>query len=121
MTDSERRTADSAFTYELSANESPTEGVVEAVSAVSGLDPVPDETSTDGPEETLDPLYTAVDPEALDSVFRRSDADATRSSIHVTFHYHGYEVTVRPERNISVVPVDADEAAASDGNLCVSQ
>jgi len=120
MTESEQQTADSAFTYEIPAHESPTEGVVKAVSDVSGLDPVPDESSTPGAERTLDPLYTAVDPEALDSLFDRFGPDAARP-VDVTFHYHGYEVTVRAEGSVSVDPLDAEATDGTEESLCVSQ
>jgi len=68
---------------DISETESPSEAVVRAVAAVSGLDPVPGRSP-----DCLDPLYTAVDPDALDTLFRPGSLG------RVTFHYHGYEVTV---------------------------
>jgi hypothetical protein len=88
------------LTYDVSSNESLSEGVIAAVSAVSDTSPIPDTHSED--EQPLDPLYTVIDPEALDSVFRGSDHDADRTSGWITFDYHGYEVTVHSEGWISV-------------------
>jgi len=85
-------------TVDIGATESPGDAVVRAVSAISGLDPVPDPT---GAEQALDPLYTVVDGDALDSLFR-SDMDGT-----VSFTYHGYEVTVYSEGHLVVESSDA--------------
>lgn len=64
---------------------SPSHEIVDAVSSAEGVGP------TD-----LPPLFEAIDPEALDALFR-SDAD-----VEVTFDYQGYEVTVRDGANVVV-------------------
>ena len=58
--------------------------VVRAVSTVSGLPATPRSDA----DLALDPLYTVVDPDALDSLF-----DDRVSAGSVTFDYHGYTVT----------------------------
>lgn len=59
------------------SDRSPSEAVVEAVAAASGLSPL-----------DLPPLYRAIDPDSLDSLFQ-SGADG-----RVRFAYAGYDVTV---------------------------
>ena len=63
----------------------PSQTVVRAVAEVSGADPL----------ETP-PLYEAVDPEALDHLFRG------RPGGTVTFDYDGYTVTVRSDAEVIV-------------------
>lgn len=53
----------------------PSEDVVQTVAAREGADPT-----------SLDPLYEAIDPDALDS--------AVDSGAVVSFEYEGYEITV---------------------------
>lgn len=79
------------YTVDVSESETPSEAVIRAVAAVSGLDPVPS-SATDN--RSLDPLYTAIDVEALDALFRPG-TDAT-----VQFTYHGYAVTVHSEGRV---------------------
>ncbi len=58
------------------------QAVIAAVADAEGVDPV-----------DLDrPLYEAVDPEALDSLFRSSGRRELDG--HVRFEYYGYEITV---------------------------
>lgn len=57
-------------------DESMSAAVVDAIAAADGVEP------TD-----LEPLYEAVDPEALDDLFRTSPGS-------VTFEFNGYRVTV---------------------------
>lgn len=61
--------------------------VVEALAAATGTDP-----------QELAPLYHAVDPEALDQLFR-SDSDA---DVRVEFEYHGSLVEVRSDGTVVV-------------------
>jgi hypothetical protein len=98
---------DPVFSYELSAGESLSEGVVWAVSAVSDAEPVPG-TRADAAAPPLEPLYTAVDPDALDAVSRLFDAGTPDARAEVTFSYHGFEVTVRDDGRIHVTSGEAD-------------
>lgn len=101
-----------SFTYEVAADESLSEGVVEAVASEAGVDAV--SLSDPETEGTLDPLFSVVDPDALDSVFcsRADDADAPRGE--VTFRYNGYEVTVASEGWIALTRVESAAGVASD-------
>ncbi|WP_227380432.1 HalOD1 output domain-containing protein [Haladaptatus halobius] len=46
------------------------------------------------------PLYEAINPDALESLFQHS-------SPKVSFEYIGYRVTIHPDRTISVADVEA--------------
>lgn len=70
----------------------PSQAIVERVAALEEID-----------HTELDPLYEAIDPDALDTLVEttgRSD-----SPLQVEFTYHGYEVTVTGDE---VVHVDED-------------
>ena len=65
----------------------PTDAVVRAVATVRDVDPI-----------DLDlPLFTAVDPDALDRLF-----DSPADGLSVTFHYHGHDVEVRSDLTVVV-------------------
>ncbi|WP_225334957.1 HalOD1 output domain-containing protein [Halomicrobium urmianum] len=68
-------TATGAPEASTEAESVPSEDIVQAVAVREGADPV-----------TLDPLYEAIDPDALDAVV---DSGAV-----VSFEYEGYEITV---------------------------
>lgn len=102
MTDDETSGADTAVTYRLSTRERPSEGVVTAVAEATGLDPVPVARSDDGAGGVLDPLATAIDPDALDSMFGRSARDASPANGRFTFRYHDHEVTVHGGDRVTV-------------------
>lgn len=74
------------------ADESVSEAVVETVASVSGVDPV-----------ELDPLYYAIDPDALDAVFasRSAPGDLPRD-VRLSFSYVGLQVTVTAAGRIIV-------------------
>lgn len=86
------------FTYEISEGESVALAVVNAVSAVSSASPVPQYVSEDD-ATALDPLYNAIDPEALDSLFSPGNAPAGG---RLEFEYHGYEITVHSGGRLSL-------------------
>lgn len=66
--------------------------VVETVADAAGVDPL-----------ELPPLYGAVDPEALDSLFQpRPGVGDDRSAKAVRFTYHGYEVSVTEDGDVSL-------------------
>jgi hypothetical protein len=60
------------------------------------VDALADATDTDAHE--LDPLYNVVDPEALDSLFRRDSSAALR----VEFEYDDSVVEVRSDGTVTV-------------------
>lgn len=90
------------FTYEIAEGESITQGVLEAVSSASNTPIVPDFQSEATLERALEPLYTAIDPDALDSLFA-SGTDTTNGQVE--FQYHGYRVTVESGGCISLTKV----------------
>lgn len=70
-----------AFTYERDPDETPTEGVVRAVAAVTDTCPL-----------ELEPLYDTIDPELLDDTF--GSGGGSPSGASTTFVYCRCEVTV---------------------------
>jgi len=63
--------------------------VVSAVARTEDIEPV-----------ALEPrLFGAIDGDALDRLFRATDG-------HVSFEYHGYEVTVTSDGDVSLDPLD---------------
>jgi hypothetical protein len=72
----------------MDANQSLSTAVLETIAAKEGV----------APPELAEPLYTALDPEALDGLFRGSSG-------RVVFEYHGYEVTVTSEGDVSLTPL----------------
>lgn len=99
--------------YEISEAESLSEGIVHAVSTASGVDPVPETHPDATGDEALDPLFTVVDPDALESVFQPRRSNGNGCCDRVTFCYCGYEVTVRRTGRISVAPLDSPAGKAS--------
>lgn len=63
--------------------------VLEAVAELEGAPPA----------ELSYPLFDAVNPEALDGLFRETTG-------HVVFSYHGYGVTVFSDGAVDVTPVE---------------
>lgn len=83
---------ESTLTYEIGEGESVTEAVVTAVSSVA------DESETE-----LQPLYTVIDPDALDALFGpRWDGTPSAREGKVAFEYGKYEVQVRRDGRIVV-------------------
>lgn len=114
MSDTSQRREESAFTYEVSANESLSDAVVRAVATVSGAAPVPDASSDTGTDEVLEPLHAAIDPDALDAVFQHAPTRTTQPGAQVAFNYHGHEVTVTGAGRIFVEPREKIATEAAD-------
>lgn len=95
--------SDDGVTYRVSPGESVSEGVVMAVSALRGFEPVPDGTTA---TEALDPLYTVVDPEALDSLFETTGLGTGTPRGRVSFTYQGCAVTVDERGTIAAERVE---------------
>lgn len=83
----------SDFTYELGPDKSVADGVIEAVSEVYGLEPT-----------SLDPLYSVLDPDALDALFKPEGS----GNLTVEFQYNGCEVQVTSDRNIVIRTIDTE-------------
>lgn len=77
----------SEFTFELDPDETVTDGVIEAVSEVSNHEAT-----------SLDPLYSVIDPDALDALFDPGYS----GNPQVAFRYNGCEVRVISDRKIVI-------------------
>lgn len=97
-------TGSTVHTYDVSAAEPLSQAVVNAVSAVSNAASTPTGPSE---AEVLEPLYTVVDPDALEAFFRPIGSECDQSSSRITFSYHGCEVTVHAGIRITVTRPDA--------------
>lgn len=78
-------------TYPLGQDEPLSLTVVKMVADTEGVEPT-----------ALRPLYSAVDPDALDSLFE-SDGGPTFEG-EVQFRYHGYQVSVRGDGRVTLTP-----------------
>ena len=46
--------------------------------------------------EYLEPLYSVLDPDALDRLFQNTDQDESYLGVVVSFSYEGHEMTITP-------------------------
>ncbi|MFA9418170.1 HalOD1 output domain-containing protein [Natrinema sp. HArc-T2] len=67
--------------------------IIELISDLEGVDPV----------ELSPPLYSVINPEALDALFHSASSDAPQTSGHVQFVYCGYEIRVQSDGEIAVL------------------
>jgi len=93
---------DPVATYRCGPDERLSRGVVEAVAEAADIAPMPG-AAADG-DAALEPLYDAVDPEALDAVFGPLRSDAAPAGGKITFSYAGCEVTAGSDGRITVRP-----------------
>lgn len=106
MTDSAFYTDGAAF--QADAEDPLSEQVVQAVAEETGADPL-----------EMNPLYEAINPDCLDSLFKTTDGGLPRNIGEVTFRYFGCEVTVTSAGEVRVTSPEvatAAEAEASTGN-----
>lgn len=61
--------------------------VIEAVAEAEGVDP----------SELSEPMFSVIDPDALDTLFQTANGT-------LTFSYHGYVVTVEARGEVTVAP-----------------
>ena len=66
--------------------------IVDLVADLEGVDP----------SELSPPLYSAIDPEALDALFGPS-ADGLATEGGVQFQYRGYEIRVRGDGEVAIL------------------
>lgn len=74
------RDTDAVCRRSINGNDPPSHAVIDCISEVAS-----------GDSETRPPLYTAIDPEALNNLFR------DRTNGEVTFTYLDYEITVNSD------------------------
>ena len=90
----------SVSVHELATDVSPSQQIIELVGEKSGTPLVPD-ARTD-PDQTLPPLHSVVDPDALDTLVG-SSIDRQATGARVEFSYHGYTVAVCTDRPTPIV------------------
>jgi len=78
----------------LGGGRSPSQAIIEAVAAEEGIDV----TDVEPPE--YDPLFTIVNPEALDDLFTTTGSGASNVVVHL--EYEGYEIVVRSGCDVEV-------------------
>lgn len=71
---------------------SPSEAIITAVESLTG-----------DPPETLPPLYDAISPDALDTLFQPGQRGTTPPDARLTFGYHAYQITVNATGLITIV------------------
>ena len=64
--------------------------VVERIADVDGVDPI----------ELEPPLQEIIDTDALDRLFKSTGDEISTRRGSVSFHYHGYDVTVRADHRV---------------------
>lgn len=70
------------------SGQTPSTAVIRAVAAREGVEPM----------DLTEPLGETIDPDGLDSVCRTS-------TVHVTFEYHGYIVTIDTDNQVNLVKI----------------
>ena len=73
----------------------PSECVIDAVATISGVSPT-----------ELQPLYDAIEPDALDALFDPVHRPGREPPQRLTFYYADYEITVCGDATVEVRPVD---------------
>lgn len=73
---------------------SPSQAIIAAIASEEGIDV----TDVEPPE--YDPLFTVVNPEALDDLFTTTGGGASNVVVHL--EYEGYEIAVRPGCDVEV-------------------
>ena len=74
------------------STEKPSHEIVELIADLEGVQPT----------ELTPPLYSVIDPDALNSLFHSSSADDSRSVGHIRFRYRGYLVRVESSGDIEI-------------------
>ncbi|WP_306058174.1 HalOD1 output domain-containing protein [Natronococcus wangiae] len=80
----------------------PTQAIIEAIARHEGVD------VTEVEPPAYEPLYTVVNPEALDSLFRTA-SDAATADAHVSLEYAGYDITVHSDGRVDVTDPSTGE------------
>lgn len=87
----DQTTVDADSTYAMTDTKQPSERVVEAVADAEDADPL-----------DLPPLFGAIDPDALDSLFSSRLGSGASPIGEVSFSYGGYEVTVSADGRVTL-------------------
>lgn len=73
--------------------EKPSELIVDLIADLEGVDPV----------ELSSPLYSVIDPDALDALFQSSNGNSTETPGYVQFEYYGYEIRVQSDNEVAIL------------------
>ncbi|MCU4971408.1 hypothetical protein OB955_01460 [Halobacteria archaeon AArc-m2/3/4] len=84
--------------------EKPSLTVIDRVAELEGEDPV----------DLTPPLYDAIDPEALDSLFQSSRFERAETVETVQFTYLGYDVRVQSGGEVIVADTDSARARSTE-------
>ncbi|AFZ74908.1 HalOD1 output domain-containing protein [Natronobacterium gregoryi] len=82
----------------------PSQAIIDAIATREGVDP------TDIAPPEYDPLYSVVNPEALDELI----STTTQSRAVVAFEYEGYDVVVRGNGRVDVSDPSDESGSLSD-------
>ena len=85
---------DETFVTAIDPATNPSEAVVDAVATLDGV-----------PAIELEPLYDAVEPDALDALFEHARRTDDPGSQTLTFAYAGYQISVSGDGTIEVTAV----------------
>lgn len=96
----DQTSVDTGSSYQVSESQQLSERVVQAVAAADDVDPL-----------ELPPLFGAIDPDALDTLFETSIGADSPSDGEVQFGYHGYSITVTADGDVTL----DDHSPPTDG------
>lgn len=85
------------------SHEAPSQAIVTLIADLEGT----------APTELQPPLYSVVDPEALDSLFDSSATDESRTPSYTCFRYRGYEIRVEAGGDITITNLEAETGLAA--------
>lgn len=96
--------SDDIYRVEFSGGtDEPSTTVVEAVAAITGRK-----------QDELDPLYDAVETDALDSIFG-SGIRSDEGDVVITFTYEGVDVVVRNSGVVEIERTDSETSSTAEG------
>jgi hypothetical protein len=77
----------------VDAAERPSQVIIDLIADLEGVDPV----------DLSPPLYSVVDPDALDALFHSSNDNSAQTPGHVYFEYCGYEIRVQSDNEVAIL------------------
>ena len=90
-----KRLATPTSTSDLNDHQTVSEAVISAVADAKDVSPL-----------DLDPLITAIDPDALERLVTSMDSGPTEPASTVEFAYSGYQVAVTEDADVSVTELE---------------
>jgi hypothetical protein len=102
MSNADSTPGQAAVVHEVAADESLSEALLAALSEVPEVPLWPEADADSGDRGPSEPLYSVVDLDALDSLFRPGSTGHGRDAGRVTFSYQGYDITVYSDGQVAV-------------------